>query len=55
MLNKVIVILFVCSKLDYTTPLPDIIRIGEDFSSLEFFVEDENPFMQHRVPRKALA
>lgn len=31
MLNKVIVILFICLKLDYTTPLPDIIRIGTIF------------------------
>lgn len=32
MLTKVIVILLICFKLDYTTSLPDIIRIGEDFS-----------------------
>lgn len=31
MLNKVIVILFICFKLDYTTSLPDIIRIGTIF------------------------
>lgn len=32
MLTKVIVILLICYKLDYTTSLPDIIRIGEEFS-----------------------
>lgn len=31
MITKVIVILLICSKLDYTTSLPDIIRIGENF------------------------
>lgn len=29
MFEKVIVILFICSKLDYTASLPDIIRIGD--------------------------
>lgn len=32
MLSKVLVIVFICFKLDYTASLPDIIRIGEDFS-----------------------
>ena len=47
-----IVILLICSKLDYTTSLPDIIRIGEEFFSLWgeattkciFFRREENPF-----------
>lgn len=59
MVTKVIVILLICFKLDYTTSLPDIIRIGEDFSrtsnNKKIFYEEENPFfMQHRVTRKSV-
>jgi hypothetical protein len=43
MITKVIVILLICSKLDYTTSLPDIIRIGEggkeSNNKKSFFVE----------------
>lgn len=59
MITKVIVILLICSKLDYTTSLPDIIRIGEDFSrsnnksnKISVLQRRKSFFMQHRVTRQ---
>lgn len=59
MLTKVIVILLICLKLDYTTSLPDIIRIGEEFSLAHpttkiCSVKKKSFFMQHRVVRRSI-
>lgn len=61
MITEVIVILLVCFKLDYTTSLPDIIRIGEEIFFLvreqqqKFLERRKSFFMQHRVARKNFA